>query len=67
MKTTLNDPANWAATHQFTGLTMMVAGGLLVVLTLLAGEGPLLIAGVLVAALLPMLLGVIYSQWRARQ
>lgn len=67
MKTTLNDPANWAATHQFTGLAMMVAGGLLVVLTLVAGEGPLLIGGVLVAALLPMLLGVVYSLWRARQ
>lgn len=67
MKTTLNDPANWAATHQFTGLAMMAAGGLLVVLTLVAGEGPWLIGGVLVAALLPMLLGVIYSHWLARQ
>jgi uncharacterized membrane protein len=63
LKTTLSDPANWAATHRFTGLAMVVAGGLLVILTLLTGEGPILIAGALIAAILPLLLGVIHS-WR---
>lgn len=67
LRSTLNDPANWAATHRFTGLAMMVAGGLLIVLTLVTGEAPLLIIGTLVAILVPMLLGVIYSLRLARQ
>jgi uncharacterized membrane protein len=67
LKTTLSDPVNWAATHRFTGLAMMAAGGLLVLLTLVTGENPVLIIGALAAVLLPMLLGVIYSNWKARQ
>jgi uncharacterized membrane protein len=67
LKTTLGDPANWAATHRFTGLAMMAAGGLLVLLTLTTGENPILIIGALAAVILPLLLGVIYSYWRARQ
>ncbi len=65
--TTLRDPANWAATHRFTGLAMMIAGGLLIVLTLVTGEAPVLIFGTLVAIIVPMLLGVAYSLWLARQ
>lgn len=61
LKATLLDPANWAATHRFTGLAMMVAGGLLVLLTLLTGEAPILLIGALVAAIAPLLLGVVYS------
>jgi uncharacterized membrane protein len=67
LKTTLSDPANWAATHRFTGLAMMAAGGLLVLLTLATGENPILIIGALAAVILPLLLGVIYSYWKARQ
>ena len=63
LPTTLADPANWAATHRFTGLAMMISGALLVMLTLLTGEAPILFAGVLVAVILPLLLGVLYS-WR---
>ena len=67
LKTTLADPANWAATHRFTGLAMMVAGALLVLLTLATGENPILFAGALAAVILPLLSGVFYSYWKARQ
>lgn len=63
LRTTLADPANWAATHRFTGLAMMISGGLLVVLTLITGSAPVIFAGVLAAVILPLLLGVLYS-WR---
>lgn len=63
LRTTLADPANWAATHRFTGLAMMISGGLLVVLTLITGSAPVIFAGVLAAVILPPLLGVLYS-WR---
>ena len=63
LRTTLADPANWAATHRVTGLAMMVAGGLLVVLTLITDQAPILFAGLLAAIILPLLLGVLYS-WR---
>ena len=67
LKTTLGDPANWAATHRFTGLAMMAAGGLLVLLTLATGENAVLLVGALAAVLLPLLLGVVYSYWKARR
>jgi uncharacterized membrane protein len=67
LRSTLNDPANWAATHRFTGLAMMAAGGLLVILTLTAGQAPVLILGVLAAVVVPLVLGVIYSLRLARQ
>ena len=67
LRTTLADPANWAATHGFTGLAMMISGGLLVILTLLTGDAPILIIGALLAVPLPLLLGVIYSFRKARQ
>lgn len=67
LKTTLADPANWAATHRFTGLAMMVAGALLVLLTLATGENPILLIGALAAVILPLLSGVFYSYWKARQ
>ena len=67
LRTTLADPANWAATHRFTGLAMMISGGLLVILTLLTGDAPILIIGALLAVPLPLLLGVIYSFRKARR
>ena len=67
IKTTLADPANWAATHRFTGLAMMIAGGLLIVLTLITGEAPILFAGVLAAVIVPLLLGLLYSVRMARR
>jgi uncharacterized membrane protein len=66
IKTTLADPANWAATHRFTGLAMMIAGGLLIVLTLVTGEAPVLFTGVLAAVIVPLLLGLLYSRRMAR-
>lgn len=58
---TLSDPANWAATHRLTGLAMMVAGGLLILLTLLTAEPVVLFTGILVAVIVPLAMGVIYS------
>lgn len=62
IRTTLADPANWAATHRFAGLATMLAGSLLLLLSLVTGNSLILFAGVLAAAILPLLLGVIYSQ-----
>jgi uncharacterized membrane protein len=67
LPSTLTDPLNWAATHRFTGLVMMMAGGLLVILTLLVGQAPVLILGVLAAVVVPLMLGVIYSFRLARR
>ncbi|QDZ10002.1 SdpI family protein [Devosia ginsengisoli] len=67
LRTTLADPANWAATHRFTGLAMMISGALLVILTLFTGAAPILIIGSLVAVLLPLLLGVLHSYRMARR
>lgn len=67
LKTTMADPANWTATHRFTGLAMMAAGGLLVLLTLATGEKPILLIGILAAVILPLVFGVVYSYWKARQ
>lgn len=61
LPSTLADPANWAATHRLTGLAMMIAGGLLIILTLVTGEGVVLLPGALAAIVLPILLGVAYS------
>jgi uncharacterized membrane protein len=65
--TTLRDPVNWAATHRFTGLAMMIAGAVLIILTLLTGETAILIIGALIALVTPMLLGIVYSLWLARR
>ncbi|HEV7345600.1 MAG TPA: SdpI family protein [Devosia sp.] len=65
--TTLSDPANWSATHRLTGLLMMIAGGLLIVLALFTGDGPVLMAGIAFAVFLPLLAGVIYSLRLARR
>jgi uncharacterized membrane protein len=58
---TLSDPANWSAAHRFTGLAMMASGALLLLLTLVTGESAILILGAIVAAVTPLVLGVIYS------
>jgi uncharacterized membrane protein len=63
---TLADPANWVATHRFTGLAMMVAGGLLVITVLLTGDAIVLLGGVLIAVVVPTALGVAYSYRRPR-
>jgi uncharacterized membrane protein len=61
LDTTLADPANWAATHRFTGLAMMIAGAGMFLITLMAEEGPILVLSALAAILLPPLLGIAYS------
>jgi uncharacterized membrane protein len=59
--TTLNDPANWQATHRLTGLLMMVGGiAAFVAALVLSASGPLLIA-VLAALVVPLVIGTIYS------
>lgn len=67
IRTTLADPRNWAATHRFAGLAMMIGGGLLIVLTLVTGEAAILFGGALAAAILPLLLGMLYSVSMARR
>lgn len=67
LHTTLTDPANWAATHRFTGLALMISGGLLVILTLLTGDAAILIISAMLAIALPLLLGVFYSYRKARR
>ncbi|HWA18511.1 MAG TPA: SdpI family protein [Devosia sp.] len=59
--TTLNDPANWQATHRLTGLLMMLGGlATFIAALLLSASGPLLIA-VLAALLVPIVVGTVYS------
>jgi uncharacterized membrane protein len=67
LRSTLEDPANWAATHRFTGLAMMIAGAALLVLTLITGEPLVLLGGALVAIVVPAVLGVFYSLRIARR
>jgi uncharacterized membrane protein len=61
-RATLADPVVWAKTHRATGLAMMIAGGLLVLLTLVTSYGPILLGGTLLALLLPILFGAVYSR-----
>lgn len=66
IRTTLGDPANWQATHRFTGW-LCIAGG--VVLLVAAAVAPVLVlVWVLVACVAgPMLAGTLYSHAYARR
>jgi uncharacterized membrane protein len=60
-RATLADPVVWAKTHRAVGLAMMISGGLLVLLTLVTSYGPILLGGTLLALLMPILFGALYS------
>lgn len=66
LPTTLNDPANWQATHRFTGLLCIVAGLVLIVAALLL-PAPSLIWWLLGCVFTPILIGVVYSLAYARK
>ncbi len=63
---TLNDPANWQATHRLTGLLLLVGGVVLAVAAFLVPPGPVLLAVLLAAILVPIVIGVVYSLRLAR-
>lgn len=58
---TLANPANWAATHRFTGRLMLVSGGILMLAALMLDAGRLLAAVTISAFMLPFGLGSAYS------
>lgn len=66
LPTTLNDPANWQATHRLTGLLCIVAGLVLIVAALLL-PAPSLIWWLLGCVFTPILIGVVYSLAYARK
>jgi uncharacterized membrane protein len=63
---TLNDPANWRATHRLGGL-LCIAGGLVLLVAALVVPPPLLFAWVLGCMLLPLIMATVYSLMRARR
>ncbi len=58
--TTLNDPANWQATHRFTGWLCM-AGGLVLLVAAVTVPMAMLIWVLIACILGPMLAGTLYS------
>lgn len=66
ISTTLRDPANWQATHRFTGMLMIGGGVLLIIVALVAPAGAL-IWWLLACVLLPVAAGMLYSLAYARQ
>lgn len=66
MPTTLNDPANWQATHRLTGLLCIIAGLVLIVAALLLPASAL-IWWLLGCVFAPIVVGVAYSLAYARQ
>jgi len=66
LPTTLNDPANWQATHRLTGLLCIIAGLVLIVAAALL-PAPALIWWLLGCVFAPILVGVAYSFSYARK
>jgi uncharacterized membrane protein len=64
--TTLNDPANWQATHRLAGILMIVGGVAGLVAAIVLPMGWLLFAAVLGMFLLPMIIASLYSLAYAR-
>ena len=65
-RATLADPANWHETHRLTGLLTMIGGAILVVAALLLPV-PVLIWVILACAIVPIVVGLIYSHRLARR
>lgn len=59
----MNDPAAWQAGHRLAGSTSVAAGLLLMLLALATGAAPVLFVGVLVAVLLPIIVGS-FAGWK---
>jgi uncharacterized membrane protein len=66
LPSTLNDPANWQATHRLTGLLCIIAGIVLIVAALLL-PAPTLVWWLLGCVLVPIVIGVAYSLSYARR
>ncbi|MDC9824325.1 SdpI family protein [Devosia sp. ZB163] len=66
MPSTLNDPANWQATHRLTGFLCIIAGLVLIVAAALVPT-PALIWWLLGCVFAPILIGVVYSIRYARR
>lgn len=66
LPTTLNDPANWQATHRLTGLLCIIAGIVLIVAALLL-PAPTLVWWLLGCVFVPIVIGVAYSLSYARR
>jgi uncharacterized membrane protein len=66
LPTTLNDPANWQATHRLTGLLCIVSGLVLIVAAALL-PAPSLIWWLLGCVFVPILIGVMYSLVHAKR
>ena len=64
---TLNDPANWQATHRLTGWLLLAAGFCLLLAGIVLPTGVWLIAAIVGAVLLPLVIGTIYSLSLARR
>lgn len=65
--TTLNDPANWQATHRLTGWLLIAAGLCLLIAGMVVAPGPWLLGAIVVAMLLPLVIGTVYSLRLARR
>jgi uncharacterized membrane protein len=63
---TLKDPANWQATHRFTGFLAVGGGVLLIIVALVAPVGAL-VWWLLACVLGPITIGVLYSLAYARR
>ncbi|WP_055048700.1 SdpI family protein [Devosia sp. A16] len=66
LPTTLNDPANWQATHRLTGWLCIVSGLVLIVAAALL-PAPFLIWWLLGCVFVPILVGVVYSLGYSRR
>lgn len=60
---TLSDPVAWQGAHRASGLASLLGGVLLIGLALATGEALVLLAGVVLAALLPLVAGGVVG-WR---
>jgi uncharacterized membrane protein len=60
---TLGSPANWQATNRLAGMLMLAGGGAMVLVAVLTGATPILVAVTLIAALAPVIVATVYS-WR---
>lgn len=65
--TTLRDPANWQATHRLTGLLLVIAGLVLIVVALTVPNAALIFVLILATFLVPLTTGTIYSIALARR
>ena len=66
LQTTLNDPANWQATHRLTGLLCIISGLILLIAALLVPP-PALIWWLLGCVFAPIAIGVVFSVAYARR